>query len=573
MAKEFQLVILAVTLCLAVTMVTSYDGELDPFDMINFDPSTMKMNKKSKKVTVDTDPNNPEKPDNPPPGKNINSPVETLNKDSMSNNPPQEKMIRIPVETLNKDATPRQKMDITKCPIRVSTASLLFRQYVNTLLYHLKGKVYEGGAVEFDLRLILDNADLNKLQRYSDSQTEMDLNTAHEILTRMIQTIKEVPIGGKTSRHLWIEDRLGISIEKLLHVLLIIGLIVVIATIMVHLKFNKYQLMYYLFILVFIVSVCLTWYSLYKREVSKQHYAVSKEMPEHCKSREDKESGFLSVTWSWMVSQVTFQKDECIDYYEQLLIDPIVKVSPIEALAVTAVRFFVTPLRHIAEGLSDFTRTLLKDLPIQLWPIVLVIMTIFGFLVLFMGFGYRVGMPFGMLTIEPGRRDRNIEIQALDDRYRIKMEEQMKQVQKMLQNVLDHQSNPAIQYSGGGGDAPSSKSPQKDVRAKKHPKQDQQKEFKVKSSPVQNGVENGASEDSEGDNCEIEVEKPKSKLNKNKNKRLNESANVSEKICVECSEDVLETGAVGTNDPKRSAIPVKKSGTDTPISDIGQLEK
>ncbi|KAK6180398.1 hypothetical protein SNE40_012563 [Patella caerulea] len=570
MATDCQLVIIAVILCLAVTMVTSGDGELDPFDMINFDPSTMKMNEKSKKVTVDQDKNNPEKPENLTPGKNINSPVETLDKDT-SNKPPLEKTIQIPVETLNKDATPQPKMDITKCPIRVSTASVLFRQYVNTLLYHLKGKVYEGGAVEFDLRLILDNVDLNKLQRYSDSQTEMDLKTAHEILTRMIQAIKEVPIGGKTSRHLWIEEKLGISVEKLLHVLLIIGLIVVIAAIMVHLKFNKYQLMYYLFMLVFIVSVCLTWYSLYKREVSKQHYAVSKEMPEHCKSREDKDSGFLSVTWSWMVSQVTFQKDECIDYYEQLLIDPIVKVSPIEALAVTAVRFFVTPLRHIAEGLSDFIRTLLKDLPIQLWPIVLIIMTVFSFLILFMGFGYRVAMPFGMLAIEPGRRDQNIEIKALDERYRIEAKEQAKEIREMLQDIRDHQSTPSIQYSGGGGDAPSSKSPQKDVRAKTHQKKGRPIEFKEKTSPVQNGVENG--EDNEGDSCEIEVEKPKSKLNKNKNKGLNESANVSEKICVECSEDVLKTGATETNDPKPSAIPVKKIGTNTPISDIGQLGK
>lgn len=66
----------------------------------------------------------------------------------------------------------------------------------------------------------------------------------------------------------------------------------------------------------------------------------------------------------------------------------------------TFVRFFLSPLKDVGASLSTFIRELLIDLPVTLYPVALILVTVFLFLILFMTFGYSFKLPF-FLSIEP----------------------------------------------------------------------------------------------------------------------------------------------------------------------------
>ena len=60
-----------------------------------------------------------------------------------------------------------------------------------------------------------------------------------------------------------------------------------------------------------------------------------------------------------------------------------------QAIAVTLTKFFVEPLEHIGRSLGKFIRAPLEDLPVQMWPIVLIFLVIVFTLAMIMGFGYQ----------------------------------------------------------------------------------------------------------------------------------------------------------------------------------------
>ena len=64
-------------------------------------------------------------------------------------------------------------------------------------------------------------------------------------------------------------------------------------------------------------------------EVAKQHEAMMKDQPRGCGNLPDGSSPLGNV-FIFLKSYFTFQQDECIAYYEHLIVDPIVKVSVME---------------------------------------------------------------------------------------------------------------------------------------------------------------------------------------------------------------------------------------------------
>lgn len=65
-------------------------------------------------------------------------------------------------------------------------------------------------------------------------------------------------------------------------------------------------------------------------EVAKQHEAMMKDLPAGCAKLPEGSSPWESVT-NFYRNYFTFQKDKCVEYYEHLIVDPIVKVSIMEA--------------------------------------------------------------------------------------------------------------------------------------------------------------------------------------------------------------------------------------------------
>jgi len=68
---------------------------------------------------------------------------------------------------------------------------------------------------------------------------------------------------------------------------------------------------------------------------------------------------------------------------------------------VTVVRFFIAPLKDIGGAFSEFIRQLFKDLPLTMYPVAMVMVGGFVFMLLFMMFGYSFETFF--LTIRQSR--------------------------------------------------------------------------------------------------------------------------------------------------------------------------
>lgn len=82
----------------------------------------------------------------------------------------------------------------------------------------------------------------------------------------------------------------------------------------------------------------------------------------------------------------------CVQFYKDLLVDPIWEVPPLEAVAEALSRFFFAPLGTIGENLGKFFRRLFGELPIQLW-IPVTIALIYGFLaILFFQRNYELSL-------------------------------------------------------------------------------------------------------------------------------------------------------------------------------------
>ena len=67
----------------------------------------------------------------------------------------------------------------------------------------------------------------------------------------------------------------------------------------------------------------------------------------------------------------------------------------------TITKFFVEPLEHIGGAISKFFKATLQDLPVYMWPVVLISILIILTLFLVIMQGYRVNILGPLLGIEP----------------------------------------------------------------------------------------------------------------------------------------------------------------------------
>ncbi|XP_051551101.1 chloride channel CLIC-like protein 1 isoform X2 [Myxocyprinus asiaticus] len=130
------------------------------------------------------------------------------------------------------------------------------------------------------------------------------------------------------------------------------------------------------FTLCFLISIIWNWFYLYMLDFSEhQNNIVQME------SFNEKCSGVKQMDWKdslseWYRSTWTLQDDPCKKYYEVLLVNPILRVPPTKAITVTITSFMTDPLKQIGQGINEFIRASLKDLPVTLQIPVLVLMAL-----------------------------------------------------------------------------------------------------------------------------------------------------------------------------------------------------
>ena len=95
------------------------------------------------------------------------------------------------------------------------------------------------------------------------------------------------------------------------------------------------------------------------------------------------------------------QAAQCEAYYEALLVNPILEVTPITALTEMVSQFVLRPLNVLGQHLGNFYANLLEPLP-WVWklPVLLVATTIIVIVIL-IAFRYKLNFGFNLFCLEP----------------------------------------------------------------------------------------------------------------------------------------------------------------------------
>lgn len=419
------------------------DDWIDPNDMLNFDPSTntMKKNKVEfgdlKPVSAPTPAEEQEAvdvlPQNDQPVKaDVSScpPCETGPSNSCLPCERSEKQCPEPVFCPECTCEPQKEC------LCEQAAFPLLRQYVRTILGHLGDQAPVGEEEDYAIHITLSRDRVSMLEKFAEVGNQKHIHDVHDILTSMIGRIGSSRMGKAEKMVLLFEEKIGLKLDRLIQFIMLGALASVILLIETRLQIAWRRRITQLIVLMFCISVPWTWYDLYKQAEIKQHSIASRPIPKECLSGE---KDTLAALWTDIKSYFTLQNDRCHDYHEHLLIDPLVKVPPTNAIAVTFIRFFLAPLKDVGSAVSEFLRALLKDLPLTLYPVALAMVSLFFFMMLFMWFGYSIRLPL-FLTIERSPQlsvaDSHLH-QAIQDTSERTLT-QMKSLQEKLESTEAH---------------------------------------------------------------------------------------------------------------------------------------
>ncbi|XP_076117001.1 chloride channel CLIC-like protein 1 [Mytilus galloprovincialis] len=384
--------------CLVVLVVLSLtccygdeehdDDHIDPFDMVNFDPVTKTMKNKVNKEKEEKNQEN-KVPKNEKLMKDEKvSQEEKVTSDKLVHDIP-------PVSTTHSPQVTNKKREDQKPPDR-NPGSVLFRKFVKKLISYFQSKAPDT-TQEYHVWVKLSKDQYGVLQKFADGNS--NIHDAQEILVSMITDVTRSNVGTAAKLSMWFEEKTGASLDNVLKMVTIMSLISMVLYMEIGLHISWRRRVTQLIMLAFLISIPMTWYELYQTAQINQQTVTMKEAPKECVQDMEKEDWLTFYTHAFK-HIFTFQEDNCQKYYEHMLIDPLLKVTPTKAIAVTFVRFFLSPLKDIGTAFSEFMRALLIDLPLTLYPVAIVTLSLFFFLFLFMWFGYSIRLPF-WVSIEP----------------------------------------------------------------------------------------------------------------------------------------------------------------------------
>ncbi|NXP18160.1 CLCC1 protein, partial [Scytalopus superciliaris] len=124
----------------------------------------------------------------------------------------------------------------------------------------------------------------------------------------------------------------------------------------------------------FFISFAWNWLYLYKLAFAQHQAEIAKmgQFDNICAEKLD----WRESLFEWLRSTWTFQDDPCQKYYETLLVNPILLVPPTKALAITFTNFVTEPLKHVGQGIGEFIKALMKEIPFVLQVPVLIMMAL-----------------------------------------------------------------------------------------------------------------------------------------------------------------------------------------------------
>ncbi|XP_060732868.1 chloride channel CLIC-like protein 1 [Tachysurus vachellii] len=170
------------------------------------------------------------------------------------------------------------------------------------------------------------------------------------------------------------EDTFGVELNTIIKASVVVFIIVCIICTEMWSAVSWFVQFKRMFAICFFISLVWNWFYLYKISFAEHQAKVIK-----MENFNGKCTGVKKIDWmdnfkEWIRTTWTLQDDPCKQYYEVLIVNPILLVPPTKAITITMTTFITDPLKHFGKGISEFLRALLQDLPVTLQiPVLLLI--------------------------------------------------------------------------------------------------------------------------------------------------------------------------------------------------------
>ncbi|XP_030290129.1 chloride channel CLIC-like protein 1 [Sparus aurata] len=370
------LIVLVCSLSVAAMGQQVEDDWIDPYDMLNYDQSTKTMRKPAEPTNYN----------------NVPTKRREHTQDPSQQTPCDQK-----VESLQKQIEEQEKK--IKLASQQPTCTPVFRRFLSRLLKEIQrvGVPTDSTDVFYDAKIKLSRQSMTEIEMILEGEDSCRTGAVDNAVSNILVDLRPHNYEAWKWRF---EDTFGVELDVVLKVGLCVLIIVAIICTELWSKASWFMQFGRLFGACFFVSIIWNWFYLYKTAFAEHQNKMAQmdDIGEKC-------SGLKKFDWTdnlkeFFRSTITLKDDPCKKYYEAIFVNPILLVPPTKALSVTIVTFLTEPLKHIGEGISDFLRALLKDLPVT-WQIP-VFLTIMLMLVVFMYGGVQAAFQYGIMA--PFRR-------------------------------------------------------------------------------------------------------------------------------------------------------------------------
>ncbi|XP_050162653.1 chloride channel CLIC-like protein 1 [Myiozetetes cayanensis] len=254
-----------------------------------------------------------------------------------------------------------------------SRSFYIFRRYLNKILNEA-GKLglpeENVGQVHYDAEIILTKQTYLEILRFLNEDTWQP-GAMDDALSDILINFKHHDY---QAWHWRFEDTFGIDLYNLFLLLLCLACIVTVIATELWTRILLFVQLKRLLLISFFISFAWNWLYLYKLAFAQHQAEIAKmgQFDNICAEKLD----WRESLFEWLRSTWTLQDDPCQKYYETLLVNPILLVPPTKALAITFTNFVTEPLKHVGQGIGEFIKALMKEIPFVLQVPVLIMMAL-----------------------------------------------------------------------------------------------------------------------------------------------------------------------------------------------------
>ncbi|XP_062251633.1 chloride channel CLIC-like protein 1 [Platichthys flesus] len=290
-----------------------------------------------------------------------------------------------PYDMLHYDSTSKNMRKPTEIEEQKKKISLLsgqptcnpvFKRFLKRLLKEMQkvGLPTDSSEAFYDAKVGVSKQAITEIQTLLDGDGSFTTGALDTAVSQILVDLKPHEYDACKGR---LKDSFGVD----LCTLLMIGLCALVMMLIICTRqwstVSWFVLFTGLFAVCFAVSIVWNWFYLYKIALAEHHHNLVK-----MDSVREKCTGMKKIDWAdslkeWYRSTWTLQDDPCKIYYNLLFVDPLLLVPPTKAISFTITTFITEPMKHIGQGISEFFRALLQDLPVTLQiPVLLIIVLV-----------------------------------------------------------------------------------------------------------------------------------------------------------------------------------------------------